>query len=292
MTKLTLSLVAVLALGAAACGADIDDSSTDTADATTTTTSSPTSTVTTDEPSTDTDTDTVTVSGELTYRQRIALRPGGIVRVTVEDVSLADAPADIVAETTLALDDGQQVPIPFEIAVDRSEFVDGHRYSVRATIAGPDGDLRWTTDTAHLIDPGQATNSLGQVDLVQVTTADGHDDAGSEPSDPLKGGVWTVVSVDGTPAIDEPQATLRFGDDGTLSGNATCNDFSTSYDLDGDAISLGPVAMTLKACMGEVADQEARILDVIDKLASFEIVDGSTMLVLHATDGATLTARR
>jgi heat shock protein HslJ len=34
------------------------------------------------------------------------------------------------------------------------------------------------------------------------------------------------------------------GNRGTISGNATCNDYSTSYTIDGDQISFGTVAGT------------------------------------------------
>jgi len=34
------------------------------------------------------------------------------------------------------------------------------------------------------------------------------------------------------------------GNSGTVSGNATCSDYSTSYTIDGDQISFGTVAGT------------------------------------------------
>lgn len=108
-----------------------------------------------------------TITGRLTYRQRIALPPGCTATVSLIDVSRADAPATVIARQTIELVD-RQVPIGFELDV-RSDDLDARgRYSVRATIEGPDGDLAWTTDTANPIDIGQDVTDLGELILVQV----------------------------------------------------------------------------------------------------------------------------
>lgn len=49
-------------------------------------------------------------------------------------------------------------------------------------------------------------------------------------------GVWNVTEIDGAPALDETMPTLEFGTDGILSGDASCNRFSTGYTIDGDAL--------------------------------------------------------
>ncbi len=57
------------------------------------------------------------IRGELSYRQRIALPPGALA--VVEMRVQADAPA--IAEQRIALD-GRQVPVPFELRVERARF--------------------------------------------------------------------------------------------------------------------------------------------------------------------------
>ena len=55
------------------------------------------------------------VTGTVTYRERIALPPEGVVvTIKVEDVSRADAPAVTIGEQIIE-NPGHQVPIPFEI---------------------------------------------------------------------------------------------------------------------------------------------------------------------------------
>ena len=100
------------------------------------------------------------VTGELTYLQRIALPPESAAVIELQDVSIADLPAAVVAEERIDLE-GRQVPIPFRLTVDRGDLAGNRRYSVRGTIVGPEGRLLWTTTAAHLVDPAAENVALG-----------------------------------------------------------------------------------------------------------------------------------
>lgn len=84
-----------------------------------------------------------TITGTVSYRERIALPPGSVIRVTLEDVDLADAPATVIAEAMLRPE--RQVPIPFTLSYDPARINPTHRYAVRAQITDADGRLRWVT---------------------------------------------------------------------------------------------------------------------------------------------------
>ena len=56
------------------------------------------------------------VSGTLVYRERMMLSPEAVARVTLEDVTIADAPAKIVAEAEMKAPG--QVPIAFTLEFD------------------------------------------------------------------------------------------------------------------------------------------------------------------------------
>lgn len=60
----------------------------------------------------------VDISGSVSYRQRIALPPDAILTIKIQDTSRADAKALTLAEQTIELA-GQQVPIAFNLVVDR-----------------------------------------------------------------------------------------------------------------------------------------------------------------------------
>ncbi len=88
------------------------------------------------------------LTGVVTYRERVALPPGSVVRVTLQDVSRADAPADLIDSQTITTS-GENVPIPFELSYDPAHIDPRNRYVVRAEIRDGAGGLLWTSDTAY-----------------------------------------------------------------------------------------------------------------------------------------------
>ncbi len=90
------------------------------------------------------------VSGTVAYRERIALPDNAVVKVTLEDVSLADAKA-VVIDSQSYTTEGKQVPLPFSLSYQESKIDPRHTYNVRAQIF-VDNKLIFTTDTAvHVI---------------------------------------------------------------------------------------------------------------------------------------------
>ena len=88
---------------------------------------------------------TQVISGTVSYRERNALPENAVVTVTLEDISLADAPSTVIATQEFTTD-GKQVPFAFELSYDNNKIKANHRYNMRATIH-VDGKLRFTTDT-------------------------------------------------------------------------------------------------------------------------------------------------
>ena len=73
-----------------------------------------------------------TLDGEVYYLERIGLPKTATYEVSLQDVSLADAPA-----VTLAKQSGQikgQIPLPFHLTYDPAEIKPGHRYAISARI--------------------------------------------------------------------------------------------------------------------------------------------------------------
>ncbi|MBN9480190.1 MAG: YbaY family lipoprotein [Bordetella sp.] len=99
-----------------------------------------------------------------TYRERIMLPPGHVLTVKVEDVSRADAPARVLAETTQRLD-GRAPPYAVALSVPNDRIDSRMEYAARAEIRDPSGALRFTTDTRHSVLTRGAPNS---VEIVMV----------------------------------------------------------------------------------------------------------------------------
>ena len=99
----------------------------------------------------------------------------------------------------------------------------------------------------------------------------------------LEGTSWALtdyLSPDGAvftvPAAVTPLAAFK---DGVMTGYAGCNTFSGPYAIDGENITIGPIASTKMACaepMASVENAYLAALDVVDKVAILE--DGKLQL--------------
>jgi uncharacterized lipoprotein YbaY len=92
-----------------------------------------------------------TVSGTVTYLQRIALPPSAVIQVELQDVSLVDSPAKLIADEKITLGE-RQAPVPFELKFDATKIDANHRYAINARIL-VDGRLRFINNTAYPVLP-------------------------------------------------------------------------------------------------------------------------------------------
>jgi uncharacterized lipoprotein YbaY len=87
------------------------------------------------------------ITGTISYLQRMALPPNAMIQVQLLDVSLADAPSQVIAEQSYTL--GQrQMPVPFSLSYDSSKIDEKHSYSISAKIT-LDGTLRFISDKSY-----------------------------------------------------------------------------------------------------------------------------------------------
>jgi len=109
------------------------------------------------------------------------------------------------------------------------------------------------------------------------------------PANPIVGS-WTVTGYnDAKSAVVSPiagtQLTAVFTEDGKVSGSAGCNQYNGSYTLDGDKISIGPLATTKMACEEPIMAQEQAFLAAMQSAATVSVEAGKP--VLRSADGAT-----
>jgi len=107
----------------------------------------------------------------------------------------------------------------------------------------------------------------------------------------LAGSSWEVIGYNnGKQAVVSvtlgTTLTADFGADGMLSGSAGCNNYTASYETDGNKISIGPAATTRKMCAEppNIMDQEMQYLQALSTAATYRI-DGSKM-EFRTADGA------
>lgn len=116
---------------------------------------------------------------------------------------------------------------------------------------------------------------------------------GSEPvaTAQLAGTSWVLESYAGpdgaavAATTSGDVGTLVFAADGSFAGSTGCNRMAGTYAQDGASLTMASGPMTLRACEGPVADQEAAIVAALPLVTSFTLED---TLVLQDADGATL----
>jgi putative lipoprotein len=84
------------------------------------------------------------VTGDVFYRERIAMPEGAVVKVRVADASLADAPADVIGEQII--ENPGNVPVKYTVTYDAANIKPGNTYAVSARIE-VNGQLMWISTT-------------------------------------------------------------------------------------------------------------------------------------------------
>jgi uncharacterized lipoprotein YbaY len=111
------------------------------------------------------------VTGTVTYLERMALPPGAVVTVQLADVSLADAPAELLSQQVITTT-GEQPPFPFTLPYDPAQIDERFDYAVQARIE-LDGQLLFiNTERYAVITKGNPTEIEVVVQRVAETPAE------------------------------------------------------------------------------------------------------------------------
>ena len=106
----------------------------------------------------------------------------------------------------------------------------------------------------------------------------------------LPGSAWKVITFAGqTPLADHP-ITFEFDNEGNIAGDASCNRFGGSCQIEGDKIKVGPLRSTRRACQPEIMQQEHKFLALLAAATEWSI-EGN-QLVLTGSEGQIRAARQ
>ena len=106
----------------------------------------------------------------------------------------------------------------------------------------------------------------------------------------LQAGEWVVEDINAGGIIDRSRVTLNFGNDGRVSGRASCNNYVGAYEVQGRNLTVTQVATTRKACAPSLNQQEARFVQSLEQASRFRL-DETGALILEGEEGASLKAR-
>jgi len=109
----------------------------------------------------------------------------------------------------------------------------------------------------------------------------------------LAGASWNVISYNNgrggvVSVIIDTQLTADFGQDGTLTGSAGCNNYTATYEADDQGnISIGPAAATFMMCSDPegIMEQEQEYLAALQSAATYR-VEGNRM-EMRTAEGST-----
>lgn len=113
---------------------------------------------------------------------------------------------------------------------------------------------------------------------------------GGDTNSLLTGEEWVVEDINRQGIIDASHITLQFDDTGRLHGTASCNQYTTTYELT-EQIDIGQAITTRKACAPALMQQEQHFLTLLDQVVQIDFDIKGALLLLTA-DGRSLTARR
>lgn len=108
-------------------------------------------------------------------------------------------------------------------------------------------------------------------------------------SDPEFAGVPTgidfvVEEVSGTGVIESSGAIIRFEPDNQVSGSTGCNRFSGATTIGAEQLVFGPISMTRRACAPAIMDQEKRISQALQQVATYRFDDETDTLHFYDKD--------
>lgn len=215
----------------------------------------------------------LTLTGEVTYRERVALPAGASLYVGL--VTVPDGNPVLGAGSSVPA--GAQPPLQFALGI-RSDLKSSTRsYGLVA-------DIR-LGNTILFRSPAPVPVDLhaGAATPIVVSPYSGPQ-ANVEPviESDLIGTRWQVTSIAGTPAKGSNPITLSIASDLRVDGNAGCNDYFAQASVEGGGLQFGLPASTKKACSPDLMAQEQAFFAALAATASYELSDESMRLL----DGA------
>jgi len=141
------------------------------------------------------------------------------------------------------------------------------------------GPAQSDVETAYLAALGKSATYTATADTLTIYDSSGTELLRYTAASPtaITGVTWHLLGYNNgkqavVSVISGTDPTATFGTDGTVSGNATCNQFTGPYTTTDATIKIGPLASTLMACADPAQqDQETLYLAALQKATTFQV---------------------
>jgi putative lipoprotein len=222
----------------------------------------------------------ITLTGEVTYRERIALPEGARLRVQVVDTTAGGSPTRVEAEAAIATP-GQQ-PLTFTLIFDERLLDPSHDHALFAEISSglelwfrssqpfpvnplaPEGDIAVLVDFTGRMVQSSETIAEAVMPIVDLN--------------------WRALAIKGVRVDLGVDSTLSIASDMRAGGKGGCNNWFAQAELESDKITFSAIASTKMACASTIlTEQETRFFAAL-AAARLWRMDG-TELVMLDTDG-------
>jgi putative lipoprotein len=231
---------------------------------------------------------TATLTGEVTYRERIALPQGSSLRVKLIDLTAPGTPTRVEAEAAIA--DPGQVPLTFTLNFDDRVVQPDHQHALVAEISAG-LELWFRNAEPYAVNPQApegpiviVANFVGRLIEPEQPAGD-PDDVVATPS--ILDITWRAQAIDGEPVLRNADSTLSIGSDKRAGGRGGCNSYFAQAEVGAESIRFSAIAATRMACLEEAATaQETAFFSALEA-ARFWRMETGELLLLDA-DGTEL----
>jgi putative lipoprotein len=221
--------------------------------------------------------ETLKFSGQVTYRERIALPPNAQLRLSL--VPLAQPKSPVVGATAV-IDAIGQVPLQFSFDVRSNVVDDGRQYGLSAQIV--------SGDTVVFSNAEPVVVNIDEIAPVMILVRPIPTEPVVEPVKvELLETIWILDNLSGKPVIGRQPPTLSLSKDGRVGGNSGCNTYFAGATLKGTDLSFGVLAGTQMACSPDLMAQEQAFLSTLANTSAFAL-DGTRLTLVDASGTAIL----
>lgn len=203
------------------------------------------------------------VTGNILYREKVALPKGSIIEIKLVDISRQDVSAITISEEKIVTN-GEQIPFNFKLPFNPEKINPRHTYAVQAKIF-IDNQLSFINTESYLV---ITRDNPINIDLLLTKVTSNQNELSSFI------GEWLLEDLAGGGVMDYLQTKVTLTEDGKIFGNAGCNNYTGTYQINGNNIKISSLASTRKMCTPAVMNQETNFLQVLESINKIDFNEG------------------